>query len=165
MCDLPEQIIRVLRPFEPVFSGRVWPWATALVVGALLAPGPRTVAAALRVLGLQADRPFGNYHRVLNRARWSSRALSPLLLRLLVRAFVAAGAAVLVGLADTIERRRGAKIAAKGIYRDPVRSSKGPCVKTSGLRWVSLPLLTRVPWAQRGWALPFLTVLAPSERY
>jgi DDE superfamily endonuclease len=165
MCNLPEQIIRVLRPFEPVFSGRVWPWATTLLVGAILAPGPRTVAAALRVLGLQDDRPFVNYHRVLNRARWSSRALSPILLRLLVRAFVAAGAPVLVGLDDTIERRRGAKIAAKGIYRDPVRSSKGHFVKTSGLRWVSLQLLARVPWAQQVWALPFFTVLAPSERY
>src|SRR5437868_11758299 len=85
MCILPEQIIRVLRSFEPVFSGRVWPWATALLVGAILAPGPRTVAAALRALGLQEDRAFENYHRVLNRARWSSRALSPLLLALLVR--------------------------------------------------------------------------------
>jgi hypothetical protein len=165
MCDLPETIIRVLRPFELVFSGRVWPWATALLVGAILAPGPRTVAAALRALGLQEDRPFQNYHRVLNRARWSSRALSPILLGLLVRAFVAAGAPVIVGLDDTIERRRGAKIAAKGIYRDPVRSSKGHFVKASGLRWVSLQLLAGVPWAQRVWALPFFTVLAPSERY
>jgi hypothetical protein len=165
MCDLPAPIIRVLRPFEPVFSSRVWPWVTTLLVGALLAPGPRTVAAALRVLGLQDDRPFVNYHRVLNRARWSSRALSPILLRLLVRAFVAVGAPVLVGVDDTIERRRGAKITAKGIYRDPVRSSKGHFVKASGLRWVSLQLLARVPWAQRVWALPFFTVLAPSERY
>jgi hypothetical protein len=165
MCDLPARIIRVLRPFAPVFSPRVWVWATTLLVGALLAPGPRTVAAALRVLGLQADRPFATYHRVLNRARWSSRALSPILLGLLVRAFVAAGAPVLVGLDDTIERRRGAKIAAKGIYRDPVRSSKGHFVKASGLRWVSLQLLAPVPWAQRVWALPFFTVLAPSARY
>src|SRR3954470_596051 len=90
MCTLPETIIRVLRPFEPVFSGRVWPWATALVVGAILAPGSRTVAAALRVLGWQEDRPFANYHRVLNRARWSSRAVGFILLTLLVRAFVPA---------------------------------------------------------------------------
>ncbi len=165
MCDLPARIIRVLRPFAPVFSPRVWAWATTLLVGAILAPGPRTVAAALRVLGLQDDRPFANYHRVLNRARWSSRALSPILLTLLVRAFVAAGAPVLVGLDDTIERRRGAQIAAKGIYRDPVRSSKEHFVKTSGLRWVSLQLLAVVPWAQRVWALPVFTVLAPSERY
>src|SRR5436853_499920 len=165
MDHLPLTIIRVLRPFEPVFSGRVWPWATALLVGALLAPGPRTVAAALRTLGLQQDRPFANYHRVLNRARWSSRALSPILLTLLVRALVPAEGPVLVGVDDTIERRRGAKIAAKGIYRDPVRSSQEHFVKTSGLRWVSLQLLARVPWAERVWALPFLTVLAPSERY
>src|SRR4030081_2611599 len=163
MCDLPAKIIRVLRPFEPVFSGRVWPWATALLVGAILAPGPRTVAAALRALGLQEDRLFQNYHRVLNRARWSSRALSPILLALLVRAFVPAGGPVLVVWDDSIERRRGAKIAAKGIYRDPVRSSKGHFVKASGLRWVSLQLLAVVPWAQRGWALAVFTVLAPSE--
>ncbi|HEX9538298.1 MAG TPA: transposase [Streptosporangiaceae bacterium] len=165
MCDLPEKIIRVLSPFEPVFSARVWDWVQVLLVGAILAPGPRTVAATLRVLGLQHDRPFQNYHRVLNRARWSSRALSPILLALLLRAFVPAEAPVLVGVDDTIERRRGAKIAAKGIYRDPVRSSKEHFVKTSGLRWVSLQVLTRVPWAQRVWALPFFTVLAPSERY
>src|ERR671929_1133208 len=165
MCDLPAQIIRLLRPFEPVFSGRVWPWATTLLVGAILAPGPRTVAAVLRRLGLQDDRPFGTCPRVLNRARWSSRALSPILLGLLVRAFVAAGAPVVVGLDETIERRRGAKIAAKGIYRDPVRSSKEHFVKASGLRWGSLQLLAPVPWAQRVWALPFFTVLAPSERY
>src|ERR671927_317298 len=165
MCDLPEMIIRLLRPFEPVFSRRVWPWATTLLVGAILAPGPRTVAAALRVLGLQDDRPFGNYHRVLNRARWSSRALSRILCTQLVDAFVPPGAPVLVGLDDTIERRGGAKIAAKGIYRDPVRSSKEHFVKASGLRWVSLQLLAPIPWIGRVWALPFFTVLAPSERY
>ena len=74
-------------------------------------------------------------------------------------------APVVVGLDETIERRRGAKIAAKGIYRDPVRSSKSHFVKTSGLRWISMQLLAEVPWAGRIWGLPFLTVLAPSERY
>ena len=66
---------------------------------------------------------------------------------------------------DTIERRRGDRIAAKGIYRDPVRSSQGCFVKASGLRWLSLMLLVPVSWADRVWALPFLTVLCPSERY
>src|SRR5215217_7482512 len=146
MCDLPEQIIRVLRPFEPGFSRRVWPWATALLVGAILAPGPRTVAAALRVLGLQDDGPFQNYHRVLNRACWSSRALSRILLALVRRAFVPPGAPVLVGLDDTIERRRGAQIAAKGIYRDPVRSSHTHGVKASGLRWLGCMLLPPIAW-------------------
>ncbi|HEX9844481.1 MAG TPA: transposase, partial [bacterium] len=116
-------------------------------------------------MGLSDEAQFQNYHRVLNRARWSSRALSRILLRLLVAAFVPAAAPVVVGMDDTIERRRGAKIAAKGIYRDPVRSSRSHFVKASGLRWISMQLLVRVPWAQRVWALPFLTVLAPSERY
>ena len=53
----------------------------------------------------------------------------------------------------------------KGIYRDPVRSSHSHFVKASGLRWLSLMLLAPIPWAKRVWALPFLTVLAPSERY
>jgi hypothetical protein len=119
MGTLPSAIVRVLRPFEAAFSERVWEWAKVLAVGALLAPGQRTVTAALRVLGLSGEVYLQNYHRVLNRARWSSLALSRLLLRHLVRTFVPAGAPVVVGLDDTIERRRGAKIAAKGIYRDP----------------------------------------------
>ena len=71
----------------------------------------------------------------------------------------------MLGIDDTIERRRGKRITAKGIYRDPVRSSHGHFVKASGLRWLSLMLLAPVPWAGRIWALPFLTALAPSERY
>src|SRR5690349_23431977 len=119
----------------------------------------------LRVMGLQQERQFQNYHRVLNRAKWSSRLLSRLLLHLLIQVFVPKDAPVVVGIDETIERRRGAKIGARGIYRDPVRSSKEFFVKTSGLRWISLMLLTPIPWAQRVWALPFLTVLAPSQRY
>jgi hypothetical protein len=68
-------------------------------------------------------------------------------------------------LSETIERRWGRRISARGIYRDPVRSSHGHFVKASGLRWVSVMLLAPVPWAGRIWALPFLTTLAPSERF
>ncbi len=165
MLSLPNEMIAVLQPFAPAFSRRVWEHVKILVVGAILVPGQRTVAAALRVMGLSQEGHFQNYHRVLNRARWASRALSPILLRLLIDAFVPPEAPVVVGIDEHIERRRGGKIAAKGIYRDPVRSSKEFFVKTSGLRWVSMQLLAWVPWAQRVWALPFLTVLAPSERY
>jgi hypothetical protein len=165
MRDLPLPIILVLRQFELVFSERVWEWAKVLLVGAILVPGKRTVTAALRVMGLSNETQFQNYHRVLNRDHWSSHALSPILLRLLLRAFVPIAAPIVLGLDDHIERRRGAKIAAKGIYRDAVRSSKSCFVKTSGLRWLSMMLLAPIPWAQRVWALPVLTVLAPSERY
>jgi len=169
MRNLPLTIIHVLRQFEAVFSERVWDYANVLIVGAILAPGIRTVTAALRVMGLSHETQFQNYHRVLNRAKWSSLALSRILLRLLIRTFVPDDAPIVVGLDEHIERRRGAKIAAKGIYRDAVRSGtlwvKSFFVKTSGLRWVSMMLLAPIPWAKRVWALPFLTVLAPSERY
>src|SRR5689334_708952 len=169
MGALPPEIVRVLRDFEDVFSERTWDWVRVLVVGAILTPGQRTVAAVLRVMGLSEERQFQNYHRVLNRARWSSRELSRRLLLAVVAAFVPDTGPVVVGLDDTVERRRGAKIAAKGIYRDPVRSSHSHFVKASGLRWLSLMLLAPVPFARGGgggsWALPFLTVLAPSERY
>jgi hypothetical protein len=164
MPTLPPAMLRLLGPFAPHFSRRVWPHALILLVGAILAPGRRTVTAALRVMGLDHDQRFARYHRVLNRARWSSLALSRTLLRLLVATFVPDGALVL-GIDETVERRRGAKIAAKGIYRDPVRSSHGHFVKASGLRWVCVMLLVPIPWAARTWALPFLTALAPSERY
>jgi hypothetical protein len=164
MLNLPKRIRQVLRSFEEAFSERVWEWAKVLLIGAILAPGERTVTAILRVMGLQNEQQFQNYHRVLNRAKRSSRALSRLLLRLLVQFFVPEDAPIVVGIDETIERRRGAKIAAKGISRDPVHSSKEFFVKTSGLRWVSMLLLAPIPWTCRVWALPFFTVLAPSER-
>ena len=165
MLHLPRPIIKVLHPFRRHFRAPTWEHAQRLLVGAIVAPGQRTVTSALRILGLHQERQFQRYHRVLNRARWSSRALSELLLQLLLRAFVPDDAPVIVGIDETIERRRGGKIAAKGIYRDPVRSSKEHFVKTSGLRWVTLHLLAPIPWVQRVWALPFFSVLAPSERY
>src|SRR6266446_3843934 len=165
MLTLPKGIIQVLGQFEAVLSERVWEWAKVLVIGAILAPGERTVAAILRVMGCSDDKQFQNDHRVLNRAKWSSRELSRLLLGVLVRLFVPAKEPVILGIDETIERRRGRQIAARGVYRDPVRSSKEFFVKTNGLRWISMMLLTPIPWAQRVWALPFLTVLAPSERY
>lgn len=155
---------QVVHPFESLFSKRVFRHATLLLTGAILAPGRRTVTAALRVMGLAEDAGFQNYHRVLNRAVWCARGAAGILLRQLVDAFAPEGPLVF-GLDDTIERRWGAKIQARGIYRDPVRSSHGHFVKASGLRWLCLALLAAVPWAGRIWALPFLTTLCPSERY
>jgi DDE superfamily endonuclease len=156
--------LSLIQSFAPYFSNLVWQHAQVLLLGAILVPGTRTVTAALRVMGLSDERHFETYHRVLNRAAWSSWALSRELLRLLVKTFVPTGP-IVCGIDDTIERRRGAKIKAKGIYRDPVRSSHGHFVKASGLRWLSLMLLAPIPWAQRTWALPFLTCLAPSQRF
>ena len=107
---LPREIVRVLRVFEEAFSERVWDWVQVLVVGAILTPGQRTVAAVLRVMGLSEERQYQNYHRVLNRACWSSREVGRRLLLAVVAAVVPDDGPVVVGLDETIERRRGAKI-------------------------------------------------------
>jgi hypothetical protein len=162
MRDLLTKILHVLHTFERVFSERVWGWATVLLIGAILAPGERTVAAIVRVMGLSDNRPFQNAHRVLTRAKWSSRAVRRIVLLLLVPLFVPASAPGVGGIDETIERRT---IAARGISRDPVRSSQECFVTTSGVRWICLMLLTPLPWACRVWAVPCLTVRAPSKRY
>ncbi|MFH1909235.1 MAG: transposase [Chloroflexota bacterium] len=164
MLILPDEYNILFTHFRPVFSKRVWQLALPMIVGAILAPGKRTVTAILRIMGLSQEKHFQKYHRVLSRAVWSNLALSVILLHLLLNTFLPFGT-VVIGIDETIERRRGKKINAKGIYRDPVRSSKSQIVKVSGLRWISMMLLVNIPWAKRVWGLPFLTVLAPSERY
>ena len=164
MLTVPVTLTRLIVRFAPLFSKRVWEHVQVLVVGALLAPGQRTVNTVLLVMGLSQERHVDNYQRVLNRARWSSLATARVLLELVVDSFAPTGV-VVIGLDDTLERRRGAKIKAKGIYRDPVRSSRSHLVKASGLRWLCAMVLAEIPWAGRVWALPFLTALCPSQRY
>jgi len=164
MLSLPITFTSVIGVFAPVFSRPVWQHVKVLLTGAVLAPGKRTVTAILQIMGRSAASDFQTYHRVLHRAVWSPLKASRLLLRLLVAVFIPQGVVVL-GLDDTIERRRGEQITAKGIYRDPVRSSHSHFVKVSGLRWLACMLLSPLSWAERVWALPFLTVLCPSERF
>jgi hypothetical protein len=164
MLGLPARFAGIIIAFAPLFVHRSWRHAQVLLIGAILAPGQRTVARLLRITGLNRERHFVNYHRILSRAAWCPRAGARILLGLLVQAFVPDGP-IVMAVDDTIERRRGRRIRAKGIYRDPVRSSDAHFVKTSGLRWMSLMLLAFIPWAGRVWALPVLTALAPSERF
>jgi hypothetical protein len=163
MPPLPETIILVLAPFAPPFSHRVWLHAQTLLLGAMLAPGAHTVTAALRVMGLSGERHFTNYHRVLNRAAWSARQGSQILLGLLITCFVPPCAPVVLGADDTVERRSRRKIGAKGCYRDAVRSTKKHVIRCFGLKWVSMMLSIPVPWSQRVWALPFLTAIGTSK--
>jgi hypothetical protein len=165
MLDLPPEIMTVLMPFAPLFHFKTWRKALMLLIGTILTPGKRTVAAALRVMGMKDDSRFSIFHQVLNRASWSSLAVGECLLDLLIKLIYPADEPLVCGIDETIERRWGEKIAARGIYRDPVRSSESHFVKASGLRWISLMVLTPIPWAQRIWALPVMTAIAPSERY
>jgi hypothetical protein len=164
MSTFPNEFLSVILGFQPLFSKRVFQHVQLMLSGAILSTGKRTVSSALRILGLSQERNFHKYHRLLSLAQWSARKAAQMLLVKLLDCFLPVGD-VIVGIDETLERRWGRKIAARGIYRDSVRSSESHFVKSSGLRWISVLLLAPIRWANRVWALPFLTVLAPSERY
>jgi hypothetical protein len=164
MHTLPQEIMTILTPFMQVFSRRVWDWAQILVVGAILAPGKRTVTSVLQVMGLKDEKQYQNYHRVLNRARWSSFAVSKILLGMLVTMFIGHEEPVILGADETMERRWGPKIKARSIFRDAKRSSRYYPNFSPGLRWLSMMMLVPLPLIKRVWALPFLTILAPSRK-
>jgi hypothetical protein len=160
--DLPPEMVAILAAFAPLFSHCVWTKAQTLAVGALLATGQRTVCALLRIMGLSQERHFTNYHRVLNRDVWSCLAAGQILLGLIL-ALIPRDWPIALAADDTIERRGGRHIRAKGCYRDAVRSSKKHVVKCFGLRWIALMILVPVPFSPRVWALPVLTALSWPE--
>jgi hypothetical protein len=161
---VPPAIVSLMAAFRGFFTAPVWDHVLVLVTGAVLTTGKRTVSAVLRIMGLAEAADFALYHHVLSQAHWDSRVIARKLLSLILERLLPSGP-VIIGIDDTIERRWGKKIAARGIYRDPVRSTHGHLVKASGLRWLSFMVMIPLPWAVRHWALPFLTILAPSERY
>ena len=118
MLTLPNAIVSVLVPFATLFTGPTWRKAQLLLVGAILAPGQRTVASALRVMGLSDDHNYGRYHQVLNRAVWSSREVARHLLVLLLQHLGRGDGPLIFGIDETLERRRGSKTRARAIYRD-----------------------------------------------
>ena len=134
-------------------------------MGAILTAGQRTVAAALRVIGRSDQDDYSRYHELLNRAVWSPREAARILLWLLLQYLFRGDCQLVFGIDEALERRRGARIRARGVCGDAVRSSRHQLVKASGLRWISLMRLGPVPWAGRHWDLPVLTVPAPSSRY
>jgi hypothetical protein len=152
----------LLAAFAPAFTPSTFTHALVLVYGTLLASGRRTVTAALRTVGLQDERHFTTYHRVLNHATWSPLRVSKILLDLIVVTFLTPDEPLLLVIDDTLERRYGRRVAYKGRYHDAVRSTPGHTVTTSGIRWLCICVLVRVPWSSRPWALPFLTVPSPT---
>jgi hypothetical protein len=157
-------IVQLLAPFavaltRPALAKLAW-----LVQGGILAPGRRTVCAALAACGRGASPHFTTFHRFFNRDRWSTLHLSHLLLILLVAAFLATDEPLVILVDETVERRQGKRIAYQSWFRDPVRSEGARKVPCRGLRWFCACLLVRVPWSARPWALPFFVVPVLAEK-
>jgi DDE superfamily endonuclease len=131
MLTWPQECAILMTTFAPRCTKRVWPPAQRLLVGALLAPGKRTVTAALRGRGLAHAPSFQPSQRGLTRAVWSGREGARLVLLLLVSRLAPSGP-LRLGLDATLARRRGAKSRAHGLDRQPGRSAHRPLVKARG---------------------------------
>jgi len=163
MRMLPQEMAVVFQHFSRLFTSSTWRHVQILLTGAILCQGVRRVSTILRVMGLSQVRRFEKYHRVLNRAKWNSVAGSKILLGLLLQ-LLPSTYPLLIVVDETIERRSGKKIRAKGCYRDACRSTEAVVVTCFGLKWVCFMLIVPLPWCQRPWALPFMTILAPSKK-
>ena len=157
------EILAVLAAFSSEFSRPTLKNIQILLIGAILCRGPRRISSILRVMGLASECNFSKYHHVLSRAKWDGLMLAQIMLGLLIQ-LLPASWPVLIAVDETLERRRGRKIKAKGLYRDAVASSQSNVVTSYGLKWECMMLIVPLPWCKRPWALPFLTVLAPSKR-
>jgi hypothetical protein len=164
MLTPSSEIIQLLSTFAASLTAPTFANALVLVYGTILAPGRRTVASALRVMGYSQEQNTGKFHRLLSRARWSPMEMSSLLLGLLIDTFVPVGVELVILVDETLERRAGKKIGYKGWFRDAVRSVGNKVAISLGIRWCCLCLLVRVPWSSRPWALPFLAVPVLSEK-
>jgi hypothetical protein len=160
----PSEIIQLLSAFSVAFTARTFAKALTLLYGAILAPGRRTVASALRAVGLVRDQHFTNYHRILNRDHWSPWVLSKILLSMIMHLCLTPDMPLILIIDDTLERRQGRKIRYKGTFYDAVRSTVHKASISLGIRWVCLAVLVPVPWSQRLWALPFMVVPALSAK-
>lgn len=161
---IPPEFKELISLFSSMFSKNIYVRVSELLLGVILTRGKRTICGVLRTLDLSQTKDWSKYHRVLSRAKWSALKCSELLLKKIIATFIN-DSELIFAMDETIERRWGNKIKARGIYRDAVRSSKSHFVKCSGLRWICVMLITPISWANKFWALPFFTVLAPSQRY
>lgn len=163
MSNFPIEILAVISVFASEFNQPTWKNIQVLLIGAILCQGPRRISSILRIMGLQSESNFSKYHRVLSRAQWDGLMLSKILVGLLIQ-LLPQSWPIMVAVDETLERRQGKKIKAKGLYRDAVRSTRAKVVTSFGLKWECMMLIVPLPWCSRPWALPFLTVLAPSKK-
>ena len=157
------EIISVLAVFAPLFTRPTWKNINMLLLGAILCRGARRITSILRVMGLSEVKNFSKYHRVLSRAQWDSLAASKILFGLLIK-LLPESWPIIIAVDETLERRRGKKIKAKGAYRDAVASSQSRVIICFGLKWECMTLIVPLPWCKRPWALPFMVILSSSKK-
>lgn len=163
MPNLPSPILAVLAIFSPLFSKPTFIKFLTLFHAHILCKGFRTVTGLLKRLGLRDDKNFSNYHDFFNKNKWSALDGAKILFLKLI-SLLPNDATTYVSIDSTVERRKGPKIKGLNIQRDAVRSTKSRKVLVPGLNWLVCTLHIKLPWGDKIWALPFLTILMPPEK-
>ena len=161
MPNLPSSIVAALTIFSPLFSKPTFKKFLILFYGHLLCKGFRTVTEILKRLGLKDNKNFSNYHDFFNKNKWSALDGAKILF-LKLASLLLNQETIYISIDSTVERRKGPKIKSLNIQRDAVRSTKSSKVLVPGLNWLVCTLHIKLPWGDKIWALPFLTILIPS---
>lgn len=162
MTNLPFPIVSILAIFLPLFSKPTYRKFLILFHAHILCKGFRTVTGLLKRIGLRKDKSFSNYHDFFNKNKWSAVDGAKILFLRLI-SVLQDNENVYISMDSTVERRKGSKIKGLNIQRDAVRSTKSRKVLVPGLNWLVCTLHIKLPWGDKIWALPFLTILMPPE--
>jgi hypothetical protein len=155
---LPPEARSLVQAVVFTFTNPTYQRFSALLIGAILTTGRRTVANLVRTLRHLAPGHLTDYQRVLSRAPWSGVALGCALARFLLQHVLPDGVVTLIG-DDTVDGHKGKHVHGKARHRDPVRSTHSYTTWRYGHRWVVLAVLVKFPFATRPWALPVLVDL------
>jgi hypothetical protein len=163
MLSLPKVAQPLFSQFSIAFTRPTFERAMVLLVGFVLTVGRRTVTRTLATVRGLAGGHFGDYHRVLSRARWSPWPLGRVLAAA-VLALVPPDQPVICAVDDTAVQHRGGRVYGKGRHRDPLRSTRTHNVWVWGHQWVVLAVNVTFPFCARPWALPVLCALYRTQK-
>lgn len=166
MLPIPAEIIAVFSAFESQFCKPTYLKLQIIMIGTILGRGRRTIASALRAVGLSQEENFSNYHQVLNRAKWSGLATSKILLKLICEKLgnldnYRFGISLVID--EHLERRSGRKIKKLCSWRDPLLSNK-QSISRQGLKWLTVAVVISSPWGKCKWALPFFSTIVLTKK-
>jgi DDE superfamily endonuclease len=155
---IPSVAVPVLSIFQPAFSTPTYHRFRGLWLGAILTTGRQTMTNLRRTVSYHAQGHASSSPRVLSPRRWSSGALARLVMACLLTSVVPTGP-VFFAADATVAERPGPTVFGKGRHRDGVRSTHSYTAYRWGQTWVVLPMLVKLPFAIRPWALPVLVAL------
>lgn len=140
--ELVPGFIQLLQPLASTMTMPTFDSLTTLVTGWVFARR-RTVTRMIVAAGDSAGKHYSSYHRVFSAARWSLDAVGLAVFDLL-RPFL--GEVVMLGIDDTLARKRGLKMFGCGMHHDPLLSSRSKVITNWGHSWVVLGVIVELPF-------------------